>query len=157
MVNNLPECECRNLKQENRSLLPCKHGLSQHMQLWLSKGPDVTSAHSRILTRSMFSGAEPKSCQRNCFPQTCSNYPGLTVQAEQKQGPNQTRGQMWQKTGPQLSCISVQHYATVIYGRYPHKFGNTVTNVHFYFQPWTKMCQRLTGLSLHWGHKVVLK
>jgi len=66
------------------------------MQQWLSKGPDVTSSHSRILTMAMFSEADPNSCQHNCAPQTYSNYPGLTVQTEQKQGPNQTRAQMRQ-------------------------------------------------------------
>lgn len=66
---------------------------------------------------------------------TVTITPHLTIQTEQKQGPNQTRAQMRQKTGPQLNCISVQHYATVIYGSCLHKYETTVTNVHFYFQP----------------------
>lgn len=60
--------------------------------------------------------------------------PQLTMQTEQKQGPNQTRAQMRQKTGPQLSCISVHHYATIIYGSCLNKYAITVTNVQLYFK-----------------------
>ncbi len=102
-------------------------GFSIHPKV-VDKG---THTHSRTLTRAMFSQAEPKSCQRNCFPQSHShNYPQLTMRTEQKQGPNQTRAQMRQKTRPQLSCRSVQHYEIVIYGRYLHKYETKVTNVN---------------------------